>query len=56
MNKVSNIVLYHDFMHSLNKHNVDDMIGNIKEYICGDTLMKAADLACLESDILLRPE
>lgn len=51
MNKVSNIVLYHDFMHSLNKHNVDDMIGNIKEYICGDTLMKAADLACLESNI-----
>lgn len=51
MNSIKNMVLYHDFIHSLNKQSNDDMLGNIKEYVCGDTLLKAADFNCFETNV-----
>lgn len=51
MNKISNMVFYHDFIHSLNKQTNNDMLGNIKEYVCGDSLLRSEDFNCFEKNV-----
>lgn len=52
MNSITNLVMYHDFLFALNKHeSSQDSLGRIKEYVCGPAMMKVEETASLYTEV-----
>ena len=52
MNSITNLVMYHDFLFALEKHeSSQDTLGIIKEYMCGSSMMPVEKTASLYTEV-----